>query len=472
MTNSDEKIRVGLLSFSDGRARVHENLRTRIEKYDARVCAVLDALGAETVAGGQIVHSPRTAVSEAKQLVARDVEAVVFNIPVFAFPNFPAIAARILCRPLAILAPGEGDLPGLGGLMAAGGAMAQIGIVHERIWGPYESDQTRRRLGVFLRAAAARHRLIGQTYGQIGGRSIGMMTGVSSSPAQWLKIFGVDIDHADESEILRLAAEVPDSQRRQIVDWLEKNLRSVQYREGSKLTRKSLEFQAACAAAVKRIIEERQFDFIGIKCHYDMSEYYCTQCLSAAFLPSRCDWDGPRRPVACACEADGDGAMTMQILHLLSGQSPLFLDLRHYDSAAGLWTLCNCGGQSVDYAARPDDSRQNLKAVDLVPVIEKYGGVGAHVRYLAAPGPLTFARLMHDSSGPSLLAFKGEAVAARPEQTEKTCPAWPHVFARLDAGPEKLIPVLHANHVHAVAGDCLAELEMFARLLGIPFVAV
>ncbi len=464
--------RIGLLSFSDGRERVHESLSDRIASYQEQLRRLIDDLGAVPVVNEQIIHSPRMAVREAKRLLAEDVAGAVFNISVFAFPNFSALAARVLERPVAVLSPGSPDLPGMGGLLAAGGALHQMDMLHERIWAPFESESCERRLRAFVRAAGATHALKGQVYGQIGGRSIGMITGVSASPAEWLRIFGVDIDHTDESEILRRAEAVEPAERARIVDWLEQNVREVKYQDDGKLTRPNLEYQAACAAAVKEIAREREYDFLGIKCHFDMSEYHCTQCLSAAFLPSFVDWDGEKPPTAAACEADGDGALSMQILQLLSGLPALFLDLRHYDTDAGLWTLCNCGAQSVYYSRRSEEPAENLKAVDLVPVIPKYGGVGAHVPYLGSPGPLTFARILHDERRPSLLAFRGQAVEAQQEWMQQSCPAWPHIYAELEAEPEALLRELHANHVHAAAGDWMNELELFARMADIPFTAL
>ena len=321
-----------------------------------------------------------------------------------------------------------------------------------------------------MRATGAKHALRGQVYGQIGGRSIGMMTGVASSAIDWHRTFGVDIDHVDQSEILRRAEGIGADERERIVAWLEEHLGAVRYDDGGKLTRENLGYQAACAAAVKQIIDERQFDFIGVKCHYDLSEYYCTQCLSAALLPAALDWDGPRRPTVCACEADGDGAMTMQILQLLTDRPALFMDLRHYDVDRHRWTLCNCGGQAVYYSRRSGDEAENLRAAELVPVIAKYGGVGAHVRYVGAEGPMTFARLMHDAEGMALLAFTGRAVPATMSDLEGSCPQWPHVFAEFDAEPKAILDTLHANHIHAVEGDCLAELAEFATMVGLRLV--
>jgi L-fucose isomerase len=464
--------RLGLLSFSDGRHRVHEGLKPGILEKEKPIREAIEDMGATVVPGEDVIFTPRMAVREAKRLLGFDVAALVFNIPVFAFPNLSVLAAGILQKPVAILSPGEPDLPGMGGLLAAGGAIEQIGIFQKRIWGPLDGQTTRRRLETFIRATGARHVLRGQVYGQIGGRSIGMLTGVASSAIDWHRIFGVDMDHVDQSEILRLAETVSDQERERIVRWLEDNLGKVHYAEGSKLTRDTLKQQIACAAAVKKIITDHEFDFVGIKCHYDMSEYYCTQCLSAAFLPNDLDWDGEREPLACACEADGDGAITMQILKLISGLPPLFLDLRHYDGSNKRWTLCNCGGQSPYYSKRSKDPRENLKDVDLVPVIPKYGGTGAHVRYIGDPGELTCARIMHDSQGMALMAFKAEAEQAQLEWLEGSCPEWPHLFVRIDADPQDVLQELHANHIHAAGGDWMAELELFARLTGIRFVTV
>lgn len=464
------KPRIGLISFSDGRKRVHDGLEQGILEHEARIAAAIAELGGEAVRADAVAYTPRMAVQAARDVMSADVAAVAFNIPVFAFPNLSVLAADVLEKPLVLLSPGEEKLPGMGGLLASGGAIEQVGYFHRRIWGPLTRPENRRKLEVFMRAAGARAALRGQVYGELGGRSIGMMTGVSSSVIDWHRTFGVDIDHVDQSEILRRAETIEESERVRIVEWLESNLGRVAYDEGSKLTHASLLGQAACAAAVKQIIAEREFDFVGIKCHYDLSEYYCTQCLSAAFLPSRLDWDGERESVVCACEADRDGAMSMQILQLLSGAPALFLDLRHYNEERELWTLCNCGGQSVHYSRRADAGADNLSSVELVPVIAKYGGTGAHVRYVGCAGPLTCARLMHDRDGMAILAFRGEAVDADPSWLEASCPSWPHLFVRADVDPHVLLNRLHANHIHAVEGDCIEELETFAAMLGLRFV--
>ncbi len=51
---------------------------------------------------------------------------------------------------------------------------------------------------------AAARRLKGLTYCLIGGRSLGIDTTVID-PAQWMKQFGIDVDHVDQLELVRRA---------------------------------------------------------------------------------------------------------------------------------------------------------------------------------------------------------------------------------------------------------------------------
>ena len=85
-----------------------------------------------------------------------------------------------------------------------------------------------------------------------------------------------------------------------------------------------LQLQIRHYEAIKQIIREHHYDFVGVKCHYEMSRHYCTQCISAAFCNDPYDWDGPKEPVVYACEADCDAALTMQILKLLTHDPVIF----------------------------------------------------------------------------------------------------------------------------------------------------
>jgi L-fucose isomerase len=114
-------IRLGLLSFSDGRDRVHAGLAPDIAEHQAHIVRLLEATGEILLTpAGTIVHSNDSARREARRLAALQLDGFIFNIPVFAFPNFVVLAAQLIGRaPFLLLGPHDPRYPGLTGLLAA-----------------------------------------------------------------------------------------------------------------------------------------------------------------------------------------------------------------------------------------------------------------------------------------------------------------------------------------------------------------
>ena len=108
----------------------------------------------------EIAYSAKLSRKGAKELRSKNVEAAVFNIPVFAFPNYSLIAARVLEQPVLLSSPKEGKLPGLGGIMAAHGAMKQADIRSYKLWGnPLEEGSLLNSLSAYCRACGVIERM-------------------------------------------------------------------------------------------------------------------------------------------------------------------------------------------------------------------------------------------------------------------------------------------------------------------------
>jgi L-fucose isomerase len=460
---------VGILSFSDGRYRVHKDLSPYIQECENDLSKTLQDTGEVSVfKGREIIWNPELARDEAKQLLAHDVSAVIFNVQVFAFPYLSSIAAKILEGvPILVFCTQNPGFPGLGGLQASVNMIRQTGMSCHKLWGDVSSEDTKTKIMAFLRGAYAAMTLKGQVYGLIGGRSIGMGSG-AVNPDLWMNKFGVDVDHVDQLDIIRRAEEVGDDQVEKAFKWLTENIGSIKY-DNQKLTEKTLREQIRQYIATKDIINEKKLDFVGVKCHYELSEYYNTQCLGAAFINDPYDWDGPKEPVVFSCEADSDGALTMQILKLVSGEPVLFMDFRFYDEKEDLLTLCNCGAMSTWYTARSDNPSENLKHVNFHPVIKKYAGNGCHVGYIAKEGPMTLGRLTREMNSYKLSVFRGECVMQPEEKLKESNPAWPHCFIKLAAPFYTIMEDYDNNHIHAIYGDYVEELRQFCTLKGIDF---
>jgi L-fucose isomerase len=85
---------IGILSFSDGRKRVHDGLAPYITDCEKRLVRIFEEDGGfKTVTGKEIIWNAELARTEADRLSAAQVDGIIFNVPVFAFPNYSLIAA-------------------------------------------------------------------------------------------------------------------------------------------------------------------------------------------------------------------------------------------------------------------------------------------------------------------------------------------------------------------------------------------
>jgi len=179
--------------------------------------------------------------------------------------------------------------------------------------------------------------------------------------------------------------------------------------------------------AMKDFIREEGIDFCGLTGQLDLTEFpdYCTADIPEAFLNDNTDFEEENKePVITATECDSNGALTMQLLHLLSGTPVLFADLRHYYADMDLYDLVNSGQHAPWLSKYSDDFRENWKQVHLMPASEFYFiGGGASVQFYSDPAdPITFARItrkggvfrMHILTGSfiELGDYVGELVAA------------------------------------------------------------
>jgi len=461
-----DKAKIGILGFSDGEPEVHEQLKDFVQAQVDAVASVLDKSGkVDIIFGKKLINSVSSAKEEALNLLSKNVDGVIFSYGVFSFPNFSAVAAKNLNIPILLAANLNPEWPGMVAMLAAGGALHHLGIDHFRVAGDVNQKEILEKILTFCCCARVKNGLNGITYGLIGGRSLGMYS-ATASMQQWQEKFGIDIDHLDQSEIVRISDTIPQDKVDRAFDWLSKNIGKIEY-DNDRLTEEKLKVQIRHYEATKKIVKDRNYDFVGVKCHYEMSRNYGTQCLSAAFMNDPYDWDGPKKPVVFSCEADSDGALTMQILNMLTGDPVVFMDVRHYDPDYKVMVFCNCGSQSTYYAGRSEIPEENLKKVTLYPCLEIYSGGGAHVNMMTKAGKATIARLNRYKDDYRMTIIPTEFVELPEEKMAETTKEWPHVFAKLPLDYRKFLEKFDANHCHAVYGEHIKELEMICRMLGI-----
>ncbi len=464
--------KLGLITFGDERPHEWEKVFRRLtEGKHAEALAFFRRLGEQIdLCAFEAVARTRSDIEgQAVALRASGAEALIAHVPCWTAPNLVLYGVQQLGLPTILLSNKSAATHGTVGLLGAGGALDQIGYRHLRVREDFDSPHLAGKTLPFARAAAAVRRLRGSVFGLFGGRSLGIDTG-SFDPMQWRELFGVDAEHIDQLEIIRRADAMAPEAAAGMTKWLAGTVAGIGF-NGQGLTPEKLNYQARCYLATRQIVAEKGLDFVAVKCMPDLSTHFVPQCLSAAFLPSPYDADGKKDPVAMACEADADGALTMHALKIISGGTPPFFgDLSYLNEATRTLYLPNCGAVCSWYAGRSETPAENLMRIELRPSVRPGGGAITYFR--AAPGPMTLARLFRRSGKYFMAIIPGEAV----EPTEEEYTAFvaargahqlPTAFVKVKADFDRIIAEYGANHISGVAGHYTAELEHFCRLLDI-----
>lgn len=461
--------KVGVLTFSDGRPFVAAEVEPLNWQFQEQLQRRLESDGFTVVPGEAIISTNEQAVREARRLAAMECDCTIFNFAVWAFPHLPALASRFAPSPLLLYGQVNPQYPGLVGMLASAGALAQAGTSCQRAYGSLDDPAVYGRIITFVRAATAVRTLRGQTFGLVGGRPMGMYTATADA-AQWLRLFGVDVEHIDQGEIVRLAQDIPEHTVEDAFDWLTTHIGKIHY-DGQQLTPEKLKTQIRATEAMKRIIQDYRLDFSGIKGQPELTNSFCTMDVTEAFLNDPYDWHGSHEPHVCATEGDMDGALTMQLLKLLTGTPVLFADVRHYHSDRDVWDLCNSGEHATYFAHRSFSPDDNLPAVEFFPEGFYFPAGGASVRFVAAAGDATFARFTRAAGAYQLRIVRGSFVNFDEPTTDAlmrlTTYEWPHAFARFDCSPDDFLSTYSSNHIHAVYGNWVEEVKLVGELLGV-----
>jgi L-fucose isomerase len=464
------KIKVGVLTFSDGRDYIHRELLPVNQRYQDELKAVLEGTGkVEVVAGNEIIGSNETAKIEAIRLKNAGVEMTIFNYAIWCYPQFTAVASSFAPGPFLLFCNLHPSECGMVGMLAAAGTLEQLNRIYERVWGSIRDETVLKKVMTFIKAAASISRLKGQTFGNFGGRPLGMYTAVSNLD-QWQRIFGVDVENIEQEDIVRYGQKADAEKVEKALKWLEKHVGSIRY-DGKGLKPEKLKLQIRSYYGLRQIISERKLDFIGIKAHGDLTDTYVTMDVAEAFLNDPYDWDGPHEPIVAATEADMDGALTMQIFKHIANSPVLFADVRHYDREDDVWYFSNSGTHPTFFASKSYDPAENLKKVTFYPQHNYYPAGGASVHHFAAPGEVTLARLYRKNGEYKLALVPAEFVEFPREialqKGSTTTPEWPIAFARLKVSADEFLSKFPCNHIHGVYGNYVDEWLLIAKILGI-----
>ena len=87
------------------------------------------------VLGDEVIWRNDIAVRNGKAMAAADVDAVVFNFSVWAWPQYARVAAQFCPQPIAMFSNVNPQYPGLVGMLANAGSLDQAGIRFTKTFG-------------------------------------------------------------------------------------------------------------------------------------------------------------------------------------------------------------------------------------------------------------------------------------------------------------------------------------------------
>lgn len=479
-------MKIGIFTFTDGRKRVADATKENCMSFQKRIAEWFRSENHEVVEYDDVIWNYDGARRGAGLLDENDCDIAVFNFCVWSYPDLTAQAAIRLDCPILFIGNINPSHPGWVAFFASAGALHEIGIPYGRVLGDISDAKVQEKIRMFLannepdarrRGEEAARQLNGMRYGHFDGPSMGMYTG-HVDQSQWMAQFSIHVYHRGQLHLWELAKRIEDDRVQAGLNWLEQHCKEIQY-DGSKLTpglTGTLARQVRMYLAMKDFCGEEGIDFCGLTGQLDMTEWpdFCIADLQEALLNDIADWEEEKKKVIiCATECDSNGALTMQILHLLCKRPVLFADLRHYHEDRGLFDLVNSGQHAPWLAERSDDYRENWKKVRLMPAMGFYFAAGgASVQFYAKPADIvTFARIVRIRGEFVMHMFTGSFEALSKEDEEElgkqTTYTWPHAYTRFDCGLENFCETFSANHIHAAIGNYIPELIAACQALDI-----
>jgi len=213
--------------------------------------------------------------------------------------------------------PGSQGWRPVGGLVLHG-ALLEVGIEHKFVYGAADAPKEIDRVVSFCQAAHLKNWLNMCTIGTFGGRGMGQTCGVAD-PSQWMKMFGVDIDSRETTELIRTAQNVTADELAAVEPRIEQLFGKLP--EKSVVNERSLRLYLA----IKKIVEKEKWDFYTMQSFPGLGDDYSATCFAQSMMLE----DG----VGTSTLGDFNTALSVLLLTKLSSEPVYYGDLQHIDKA-------------------------------------------------------------------------------------------------------------------------------------------
>ncbi len=348
--------------------------------------------------------------------------------------------------------PGSQGWRPVGGLVMHGGLL-EAGVPHRFVYGAADEPAEVARIASWCRAAHLKGMLNMSTIGAFGGRGMGQTCGVAD-PSQWMRLFGVDIDSRDTTELIRRAQEVTPA----AIAALEPRLARLFGRAPEKtvVNERSIRLYLA----LKGIVEKEGFDFYTIQSFPGLADDYAATCFAQSMMLE----DG----VPTSTLGDFNTALSVFLLMKLSSDPVYYGDLQHLDRKAKEIKIIGDGAIPPSLAGTVGPAGF---AEHGIPT--EGGAGGLSVRLVCRVGEGALARLgrVNGSFRMTIAActvFEPPAAILDRRLRECGIPFWPHGFVTVHGDMDRLLESWTNEYACLGYGpDLVPALADFCQMTGI-----
>jgi L-fucose isomerase-like protein len=353
--------------------------------------------------------------------------------------------------------PGSQGWRPVGGLVVHG-AFKEIGIKHRFVYGSYDNPAEIARIVSYCRASHERNHLNMSTIGVFGGRGMGQTCGVAD-PSQWMKLFGIDIDSRDTTDLINTARNIS-------ADEVKKARKEIQIFfadpiPDDEMSEKSIRLYLA----IKQIVKKENWAFYTIQSFPGLGDEYSATCFAQSMMLN----DG----VGTSTLSDFNTALIVKLITDLSEERVYYGDLQHFDKSNNEIKIIGDGACPPSLAGKLGPAGF---AEHGIPTEGEAGGLS--VKLVCKPGEGVLARLGRNDGEFEMTVVRCSIFEPKKEVLEQRLnecgiPFWPHAFVTVHGDIDNLIELWNNEYAVLGYGDHLYdELLAFCDLTDIKAIAL
>jgi L-fucose isomerase-like protein len=348
--------------------------------------------------------------------------------------------------------PGSQGWRPVGGLVMHGGLL-EIGVPHKFVYGGDDEFQAIEKIVSYTRAAHLKNWLNLSTMGAFGGRGMGQTCGVAD-PSQWMRMFGVDIDSRDTTDLIRTAESISREELRALAPRLQTLFGKTP--DVSVVNERSIRLYLA----LKKTVERERFDFYTIQSFPGLGDNYSATCFAQSMMLE----DGH----GTSTLGDFNTALTVLLLTKLSKERVYYGDLQHIDTKTKEIKIIGDGACPPSLAGKLGPAGF---AEHGIPTEGEAGGLA--VKLICKVGEAVLARLGRVNGEFQMVITRASIFEPPAQQVEarlKECgiPFWPHGFVTAHCNIDSLLQSWTNEYACLGYGsDILPALIDFCDLTGI-----